>query len=62
MNAISPNFDVRVLEEACEWDAAAVADADRWTERLSPAEVEELDAAVQHAFSVSDDFLHLDGR
>ena len=59
MNAISPDFDVKVLEEACEWDAAAVADADRWTERLSPAEVEELDAAVQHAFGVSDDFLKI---
>ena len=34
-----------------------MADPARWTEHLSLAEVDELDAAVQHAFGVSDDFL-----
>jgi hypothetical protein len=57
MNAVTPDFTPEVLETACEWTAAEVADPARWTEHLSPAEVDELDAAVQHAFSVSDDFL-----
>ena len=47
----------QVLETACEWAAADVADPETWTEHLSKAEVEELEAAVAHAFSVSDDFL-----
>ena len=59
MNAIALDFTPTLLEEACEWDAGAVADSTRWTEALSPAEVDELDAAVQHAFALSDDFLEI---
>ncbi len=53
--AIAP----QVLESACEWTARDVADPGRWTEHLSPAEVDELEEAVQHAFSISDDFLRI---
>ena len=58
MNDIAA-FKPQVLETACEWAAKDVADPAQWTEHLSPAEVEELDAAVQHAFSTSDDFLQI---
>jgi hypothetical protein len=52
-------FAPQVLEPACEWTAAEVADPAQWTERLSTAEVDELEAAVEHAFSVSEDFLRI---
>ncbi|MFI4951223.1 MAG: TauD/TfdA family dioxygenase, partial [Caulobacterales bacterium] len=48
-----------VLETACEWTAQDVSDPAKWTEHLSAAEVDELDEAVQHAFSLSDDFLKI---
>lgn len=48
-----------VLETGCEWTAADVADADAWTEVLTRAEQDELEAAVAHAFSVSDDLLRV---
>ena len=57
MNAVTPDFTPEVLETACEWAAAQVADPALWTERLSPAEVDELEAAVAHAQGVSDNFL-----
>jgi hypothetical protein len=57
MNAVTPDFRPEVLETACEWTAADVADPAAWTERLSPAEIEELEAAVAHAAAISDDFL-----
>lgn len=47
------------LETACEWQAADMADPTLWTERLSPAEIAEIDAAVAHARSVSDDLLQI---
>ena len=56
MNDIA-QFAPQVLETACEWTAAEVADPAQWTEHLSPAEVDELEAAMAHAFGVSDDFL-----
>src|ERR1700744_413695 len=56
MNDISA-FKPEVLEPACEWAAADVADPSAWTELLSPAEADELETAGAHAFSVSDDFL-----
>jgi len=56
MNDIAP-LAPEVLETACEWTAADVADPELWTERLSAAEVDELEAALEHAFGVSDDFL-----
>ena len=59
MNAITPDFTPQVLEDACEWTAADVADPETWTEYFSAAEIDELDAAVQHAFGVSDNFLEI---
>ena len=56
MNDIA-RFDPTALETACEWTAAEVADPETWTELLSPGEIDELEAAVAHAFGVSDDFL-----
>lgn len=48
---------VKVLEPACEWRAADVADPGAWTEVLSQDEVAELDGAIAHARGVSDDLL-----
>ena len=56
MNDIA-NVAPRVLETHCEWTAKDVADPALWTEPLSAAEIDELEAAVAHAFGVSDDFL-----
>ena len=50
---------LRELEPACEWRAGDVADPARWTETLSKAEIDELEAAVAHAFAKSDDFLDI---
>ena len=58
MNDVTP-LRPQVLETACEWTARDVADPSAWTEMLSPGEVDELDEAVQHAFSLSDDFLKI---
>jgi hypothetical protein len=52
-------FDPVPLETACEWTAENVGDPARWTERLSPAEIKELAAAVAHARAKSDDFLQI---
>ncbi len=59
MNAVTPEFHPRVLEEACEWTAADVANPTAWTEHFSRAEQDELEAAVAHAYAVSDDFLQI---
>jgi hypothetical protein len=59
MNDISSQFAPLVLETGCEWNAAAVADPDQWTEILTPSEVDELDAAVAQAQGVSDNFLEI---
>jgi TfdA family taurine catabolism dioxygenase TauD len=58
MNDIS-QFAPQILETACEWTAKDVADPAQWTEHLSAAEIDELEAAVAHAFGVSDDFLQI---
>ena len=47
----------RVLEPQCEWTAADVADEALWTEHFDDAEQAELDAALRHALSKSDDVL-----
>lgn len=52
-------FAPQVLETASEWTAEDVADRSLWTEHLCAAEVDELEAAVAHAFAVSDDFLRI---
>jgi hypothetical protein len=49
----------RVLEQRCEWLSAEVADESLWTESFSPAEQEELDAALRHALRVSSDVLDI---
>jgi Taurine catabolism dioxygenase TauD, TfdA family len=49
----------RVLETGCEWTAAQVDDPTAWTEVLTDAEIAEIDAAVAHARSVSDDLLDI---
>ena len=49
----------RILEPQCEWTAADVADEDSWTEHFDAAEQAELDAALRHALSISDDLLEL---
>ena len=59
MNAVTPDFAPEVLEEACEWTAKDVADPARWTEHLSPAEADELEAAVAQAAAVSDNWLEI---
>jgi len=48
-----------VLETACEWTAADVADPKAWTELLSLAEVAEIEAAVAHAQATSGDMLRI---
>ncbi|HSZ50085.1 MAG TPA: TauD/TfdA family dioxygenase, partial [Caulobacteraceae bacterium] len=50
---------VGILEPGCEWRAQDVADPEAWTEVLSREEVAELDAAIVHARSVSEDFLDI---
>lgn len=49
----------RILEPQCEWTAADVADEEVWTEHLTDAELEELDASLRHAVQRSDDVLQL---
>jgi Taurine catabolism dioxygenase TauD, TfdA family len=49
--------DVRPLETHAEWRAADVADPTAWTLRLTPAHLDELDAALAQARSVTDDVL-----
>jgi hypothetical protein len=50
---------VQILETACEWNAADVADSAVWTECLSAEEVGEIDLAITHARSRSDDLLEI---
>jgi hypothetical protein len=59
MNAVTPDFTPEVLETACEWTAEQVADATAWTEILTPAEIDDLEAAVAHAAALSDNFLEI---
>jgi hypothetical protein len=56
--AIDPK-DLIVLEPRAEWRRSAVADEALWTERLTPAELGELDQALRHAKSKSTDVLCL---
>ncbi len=48
---------VEPLEPDAEWRAADVADASAWTLHLSDDHLDELDAALAHARSVTDDVL-----
>ena len=52
-------FTPRILEPQCEWTAADVAEEDTWTERLTDAELDDLDAALRHALTRSDNILEL---
>ena len=49
----------QILEPACEWRAGDVADEAQWTEVLSDAEINEIDAAVRHASAKSADLLDI---
>lgn len=49
----------RILEPQCEWTSDQVADASLWTEVLTAAELEELDAALRHALAKSEDVLEI---
>ena len=49
----------QVMEQACEWRAEDVTDAEAWTEYLDAGEIAEIDAAIAHARTVSDDFLDI---
>ena len=48
-----------ILEAACEWRAADVADPARWTETLTAEEIADIDAALAHARDVSSDLLDI---
>ena len=48
---------VRPLEPRAEWRADDVDDSDQWTLHLSAEDLEELDAALTHARSRTDDVL-----
>ncbi|MEX0838340.1 MAG: TauD/TfdA family dioxygenase [Parvibaculum sp.] len=48
---------VHVLEPACDWRAADVADETRWTLELSPADIAELEAALACAKARAADLL-----
>ncbi|HWE99826.1 MAG TPA: TauD/TfdA family dioxygenase [Caulobacteraceae bacterium] len=50
---------VKILEPGCEWGAADVADPVAWTEVLTEAQAAELDGAIAHARSRSDDLLEI---
>jgi hypothetical protein len=50
----------RILETRCEWTADDVSDESVWTEVLTKAETDELDAALRHALTVSSDILEID--
>jgi Taurine catabolism dioxygenase TauD, TfdA family len=50
----------RILEPKCEWTAADVADESAWTEHFDDGELAELDAALRHALTKTDDVLELD--
>jgi hypothetical protein len=48
-----------ILEAACEWRAGDVVDEVAWTETFSPAEIGEIEAAMAHARSKSQDLLDI---
>ncbi len=50
---------LEVLETACEWRAAAVADPASWTMVLAGSEIAEIDAAMAHARAKSSDLLDI---
>ena len=54
-----PELQPVPLETACEWTAEDVRDEALWTERLTSAEVEELEQAIAVAGAKSDDFLQI---
>ena len=52
-------MELEVLEQACAWTADDVANPATWTEMLTPAEIDEVDAALVVARAKSHDFLHI---
>ena len=55
----APAHTPRILEPQCAWTAADMDDESTWTEVLTVDELVELDTALAHARSVSDDVLDL---
>src|SRR6185312_16887236 len=49
----------KILETACAWRAEDVADPEAWTGSFTDAELDEIDAAIDHAFAKTDDFLQI---
>lgn len=47
----------RILEPHCEWTQDQLADEDVWTEQFDDAALTELDEALRHALTVSNDVL-----
>lgn len=47
------------LETQCEWTADSVGGEEAWTEVFTPGELDEIDAALRHAQSVSSDLLDI---
>jgi hypothetical protein len=54
-----PMTEPRILEPHCEWTASDFADEDSFTEHLTTEELAELDGALRHALTHSDDPLEL---
>lgn len=50
---------LRILEPRCEWTSDALADESLWTEILDAAELDEIDHALRHALSKSQDLLEI---
>jgi hypothetical protein len=50
----------QILESRCEWTADDVSDDTLWTETLTKSETEELDSALRHALSISNDVLDIE--
>jgi hypothetical protein len=52
--------ELKILEPHVNWRSADVADAARWTVKLTPSDHRELDAALKSARSISNDLLEID--
>ena len=46
-----------ILETQCEWSSDDVAESDTWIHTLSPRELDEIDAALNHVLGRSEDIL-----
>lgn len=51
---------MKVMEQACEWEAGQFDDEHSWTVFFEPGELAEIDAALRHALSISSDVLDIE--